>query len=137
MRGTLHVIPASETPFFMAACGRGESGFNPAMLRYFNLAEEEVVTVVDAIGQGLEDGKVLTRKQLATKAEAVVGPKFHEQLHSGWGSFLKPAAWRGLLICGPPRGQEGWMVDAIEAAQIDTTTPPGGALAWRVKLTRT
>jgi hypothetical protein len=112
MRGTLHVIAASETPFFMAACRRGESGFNPAMLRYFNLTEEEVDTVVDAIGQALEDGEVLTRKQLAAKAEAVVGARFHEHLHSAWGSFLKPAAWRGVLICGPPRGQEVTFVNA-------------------------
>ena len=112
MRGTLHVIPSAETQLFMAACRRGQSGFNPATLRYLNLTDEEVVAVVDAIGQALEGGEVLTRKQLAAKAEAVVGPRFHEQLHSGWGSFLKPAAWRGLLICGPPRGQEVTFVSA-------------------------
>jgi SAM-dependent methyltransferase/DNA-binding MarR family transcriptional regulator len=32
---------------------------------------------------------------------------------------------------------EGWTVDAIEAAEMDLTTGPGGALAWRTKLTRT
>jgi uncharacterized protein YcaQ len=112
MRGTLHVIPAAETELFMAACRRGESGFNPAMLRYLDITNEEVDAVVNAIGQALEGGEVLTRKQLAARAEAVVGPRFHEQLHSGWGSFLKPAAWRGLLICGPPRGQEVTFVGA-------------------------
>jgi winged helix DNA-binding protein len=112
MRGTLHVIPASETPLFMAGCRRAESGFNPAMLRYFKLAQDEVVAVVDAIGQVLAGGRLLTRKQLAAEAEALVGPRFHEQLHSGWGSFLKPAAWRGLLICGPPQGQQVTFVHA-------------------------
>jgi len=112
MRGTLHVIPAAETPLFMAGCRRSESGFNPAALRYFKLTEDEVMAVVDALGQVLADGRLLTRKQLAAEAEALVGPRFHEQLHSGWGSFLKPAAWRGLLICGPPQRQEVTFVNA-------------------------
>jgi len=112
MRGTLHVIPAAETPLFMAGCRRAESGFNPAMLRYFKLTEDEVVAVVDAIGRVLAGGRLMTRKQLAAEAEALVGPRFHEHLHSGWGSFLKPAAWRGLLICGPPQGQEVTFVHA-------------------------
>lgn len=73
MRGTLHVIPAAETPLFMAGCRRSESGFNPAALRYFKLTEDEVMAVVDAIGHALADGSPLTRKQLAAEAEALSG----------------------------------------------------------------
>jgi Winged helix DNA-binding domain len=79
MRGTLHLIPAAEAPLFMAGCMRGAAGFNPAMLRYFQLTDDDVARVVDAVGQVLEGGRVLTRKQLATDVEALVGPRFHER----------------------------------------------------------
>lgn len=106
MRGTLHVIPAEDMPLFMAATQRGNSGFHPALLNYLSITEEEATAVVDAVGRVLDDGCVRTRKQLAAEVEALVGPRFHDMLLSGWGSFLKPAAWRGMLICGPPRGTE-------------------------------
>jgi Winged helix DNA-binding domain len=133
MRGTLHVITAAEAPLFMAGCMRGAAGFNPAMLRYFQLTDDDVARVVDAVGQVLEGGRVLTRKQLATEVEALVGSRFHEQLHSAWGSFLKPAAWRGLLICGPPDGQEVTFVHARH--WLGGWAPADGA-ASRVELVR-
>jgi len=133
MRGTLHLIPAAEAPLFMAGCMRGAAGFNPAMLRYFQVTDDDVARVVDAVGQVLEGGRVLTRRQLATEVGALVGPRFREQLHSAWGSFLKPAAWRGLLICGPPDGQEVTFVHARH--WLGGWRPADGA-ASRVELVR-
>src|SRR5439155_118925 len=33
------------------------------------------------------------------------GPRMRQELLSGWGSLLKPAAYRGILCSGPSRGQ--------------------------------
>jgi hypothetical protein len=133
MRGTLHVIPAAEAAFFMVACRRDEHGYNPAWLRYFNLAPDDMTAVIGAIGEVLADGRVRTRKELVAEVEARIGSRFHEQLQSAWGSFLKPAAGRGLLICGPPRGQEVTFVHA--GAWLGRWEPPSAEDA-RVELVR-
>src|SRR5262249_60320639 len=53
MRGTLHVIPAAETPLFMAGCRRSESAFNPAAPGYFTLTNDESMAVFHSPGHSL------------------------------------------------------------------------------------
>ena len=77
-------------------------------------------------------------------------PRFVDSLRSAI-----PSGGRYFMLCfsdrqpgdwGPRRVTEreiresfadGWEIDAIEAATIDITIDPSGALAWRVAMTRT
>jgi hypothetical protein len=60
--------------------------------------------LIDAIANALDDA-CLTREELAAAVRKKVGASTAKRLGSGWGEFLKPAARRGVLCSGPPRGQ--------------------------------
>jgi hypothetical protein len=103
MRGTLHLVPADELALFTGALdNRGE--YTGAWLRWFGVTAKQMEALVDAIGDSL-DGACLTREELIASIEPRVGRSVGKRLRSGWGSFLKPAAWRGVLCFGPSRGQ--------------------------------
>src|SRR5262245_25611986 len=89
MRGTLHLLPAGELGAWLAGLGtytdRGMTG-HPAIDR-----------LSDAIGRAL-DGRILTREQLALAVEELTGErKLGEHVRSSWGSYMKPASFRGRL----------------------------------------
>ncbi|MGH2540796.1 MAG: DNA glycosylase AlkZ-like family protein, partial [Actinomycetota bacterium] len=55
----------------------------------------------------------LTREELIEAVGAGVGSRaVRERLSSGWGELLKPAAWAGVLLQGPPRGSSVTFVRA-------------------------
>jgi Winged helix DNA-binding domain len=89
VRGTLHLIPARELGVWLSALGtitnRGMTG------------HEEIDALTDAIGEAL-DGQVLSREELAQEIEERTGdPTLAEYIRFSWGSYLKPASFRGLL----------------------------------------
>ena len=89
VRGTLHLLPARELGVWLSALGtitnRGMTG------------HEEIDALSDAIGDAL-DGRVLTREELAREIEERTGdPSLAEYVRFSWGSYLKPASFRGLL----------------------------------------
>lgn len=104
MRGTLHLIAASELPLVVAAL-RSRLRYDKAFwLRAFGVTLAEMEALFRAIPAAL-DGRGLTREELADEMGRRVAPRFAELLRSGWGSLLKPAAFQGLLAFGPSRGQ--------------------------------
>jgi uncharacterized protein YcaQ len=89
MRGTLHLLPARELGVWLSALGtitnRGMTGY------------PEIDELSEAIGRAL-DGRVLTREELAAEVERTTGStKFAEWIAFSWGSYLKPACFRGRL----------------------------------------
>jgi uncharacterized protein YcaQ len=89
MRGTLHLLPASELGVWISALGtytnRGMTG------------HPEIDVLSKAVGDALE-GRSLTREELALAVERITGePSFGEYVRSSWGSYLKPASFRGQL----------------------------------------
>jgi DNA glycosylase AlkZ-like len=89
VRGTLHLHPARELGIWLSALGtitnRGMTG------------HREIDVLSDAIGDAL-DGRVLTREELALEVERRTGdPKLAEYVRFSWGSYLKPACFRGRL----------------------------------------
>ena len=105
MRGTLHVFAAEDLPLYCAA-GRSRDQYNnPAFLKYFDLEQADVDSVLDAVPRAL-DGRELTREELAREILRITKrPHLEEHLLSGWGVMLKPAAFRGLLCFGPGSGR--------------------------------
>ena len=129
MRGTLHLLPASELGMWLAGLGSYRHYLKPAWLRNFEMTREELDQLVDAIGSAL-DGRLMTRPELGAEVGRLTGSAtLGEQLQHSWGSYLKPASFRGLLCFGPGEGQrvrftrpDSWVPGGVEAAD------PQGAL---------
>jgi hypothetical protein len=102
MRGTLHLVPADDLPLYCAALdSRGE--YARAWLRYFDVTARDMERLIDVIAESLDEPR--TRGELGAAVKARLGTRMGKNLESGWGSFLKPAARRGVLCFGPSEGQ--------------------------------
>jgi hypothetical protein len=115
MRGTVHWLPRTEEPLFSAGLIRlradmhdewwARKGLPPAR------RQQLLQTIVDIIG---EEPK--TRQEVAALARDVVDPRWHDWLSSSWGGLYASASLRGMLVFGPPRGnnvlfakRESWL----------------------------
>jgi hypothetical protein len=104
VRGTLHLHRASELPLYVAALSTNRRWWTGAWLKYVGLDAKGLESLLKAIRSALSD-RPMTREELAEKIAPKVGPQVRKELGSGWGTLLKPAAFQGALISGPPRGQ--------------------------------
>jgi hypothetical protein len=130
MRGTLHLLPATELPMWVGAQGVLKPRYHtPSWLRYFGLTREEAEALMAAIPEALAD-RMLTREELAQEVGRLVGSEeLGGKLRDGFGALLKPAAFRGHLLFAPSVGQnvrfarpDRWLgewepVEAEEAAR--------------------
>ena len=127
MRGTLHVVPPEDVGLLGAARG-GYAAFPANWLNYYKLTMAEFDALMEATTSVLSV-EPQSRRQLADAVTAVAGPKLGERLLSGWGEFLKPLARGGVLVSGPPRGQEATFVSA--EAWLGPQRRWSPAEAWR------
>ena len=93
MRGTLHLLPSKELGLWLSALAtytnRGMTG------------HPDIDELSDAVGRVLE-GRSLTREELAEAVEQSTGnPLLGAHVRSSWGSYLKPACFRGRLCFAP------------------------------------
>jgi hypothetical protein len=96
MRGTLHLLPASELGTWLAALG--------TQSKYGNTGHPEIDRLSEAVGRAL-DGHILTREELALAVEQSTGePEIGELVRFSWGSYLKAASFRGLICFAPSLG---------------------------------
>lgn len=107
MRGTLHLIAASELPLYVAARRAHESRNWLKYFTYYGITPAQYEAVIAAVPQVL-GSEPMTREELAAAlAEHVGVPALrHVILASGWGSPLKPSALRGDLCFGPNQGRK-------------------------------
>src|SRR5215469_10299516 len=107
MRGTLHLLAASELPLYVAA---RDWQLTTSWSNYFaafgltTAAQQEAY--LSAVPHVLEQGP-LTRTQLADAVAAHTGIAQARDfmLSESWGSPLKPSAYRGELCFGPGQGK--------------------------------
>jgi hypothetical protein len=106
MRGTLHLLPADELALWHGGLAGRKHFLTPGWARGFGLAPGQIEELIDAVGVAL-DGVALTREELAVAVGTVSGdPALTTSLSASWGSTLKPAAYRGKVVFGPPDGQK-------------------------------
>lgn len=107
MRGTLHLLPASELPLWHAALSTSRRYLRPAAWKkYLGITIEELDRLTEAIAAAL-DGRVMTREELVQEVARLTGPAGFDRMiaQSSWGTILKPAAFSGYLCFGPSLGQ--------------------------------
>jgi hypothetical protein len=132
MRGTLHLLPATELPLWHAGLSNSPRYLKPALWqKYYGITLEELDRLTEAVAAAL-DGRVMTREELAQEVKRLTGSaSFGAKLaKSGWGTILKPAAFTGRLCFGPSVGQRvrftcpaSWLNTA--AAPVDPKDAPG------------
>jgi len=125
-RGTLHLLAAADLPTWVAAMSTRTRETRGAWLRYHGVTAGEMADLLAAIPAALGED-VLVREELADRLVALTGrAHLREALTQGWGAVLKPAAFKGLLCFGPPRGRNvtfvaprAWL---SEWSTVDTET---------------
>jgi winged helix DNA-binding protein len=131
MRGTLHLLPASEMALWHAALATSPRYLRPGLWRRFGITLAELDRLTDAVAAALE-GRVLTREELVQAVARLTGSgKLGGRIAQSWGTILKPAAFTGRLCFGPSVGQcvrftrpDTWLGAAVprmdaEAAQAE------------------
>ena len=106
MRGTLHLISASEFPLYVAARSLHETRNWTNYFNYYGITQTQYEAFLAATPQVL-GRQPMTREQFAAAiAEHTGVPELHSLvLTKGWGTPLKPLAWRGDLCFGPNQGR--------------------------------
>lgn len=105
LRGTLHLLPNSEFPLFIAVLSTLKHFRRQSWFKYHGITEAELDALLEGIQVVLSD-QPITREQLAESlASHTNTPKLAELLRSGWGALLKPAAFQGYLCFGENQGQ--------------------------------
>jgi hypothetical protein len=103
MRGTLHLVPSKDLPVYTAAMRSRWVWPNNTWLKWVQLTEPELVNLIKAIGDALE--QPMTREELIAKVGRTSSDHVRTVLKSGWSTLLKPVARSGRLCFGPSRGQ--------------------------------
>jgi hypothetical protein len=127
MRGTLHLFSADEFPLYAAALGTRVGFTRNVWLKYFGVTLEQLEEVIKAVRDTL-GARPVTREELADALARRVGAKIRAKVLSRWGTMLKPAASRGVLVFGPNRGQNVTFVRPDRWLRRWRALEPEGAL---------
>ena len=131
MRGTLHLLPADTAGAYLSLMAAGRSWERPSWVKAFGVNPSEMDKLADVVAREL-DGEPLTREQLIDRLAADLrNPALVEGLRSGWGTVLKPLAWRGVLCHGPSQGNR------ITLTRPDRWLPAWGGVPDPVHAART
>jgi len=105
MRGTLHLLPSSDLPTYVAAMKTELSASLEWLQRTQGVQPSEVEAITAEIKRVLDDSTV-TREDLVRRVESKtkLNKASREALRSAWGILLRPAAYQGALAFGPSVG---------------------------------
>jgi hypothetical protein len=105
IRGTLHLLLASEFAFWTAAARTRKHFLSGAWQRASGISPAELTQINEAVAIAL-DGKQLSRDELADEVARILqSEKYGQKLRGSWGSILKPAAFQGYICFAPSEGQ--------------------------------
>jgi hypothetical protein len=104
MRGTLHLLPASDLPVYLGALGTYTHYLRQGWVKYFGVTRKQIELVIETVGEALR-GRALTRDELADAVVKRTGSKkLGATLRQSWGVLLKPASYRGQLCFAEGEG---------------------------------
>ncbi len=107
MRGTLHLLRPDDAGAYLSLMAAAGSWLKPSWTKASGVTPKQVDELTEEVSGILDGGAELTRDQLVTRLIADKRFKgMEERLRSGWGSVLKPLAWRGALCHGPSQGNK-------------------------------
>jgi len=134
MRGTLHLLAANELSLFVAARSRHDSRNWAGYFAYYGLTPAQQEAFLAAVPHVL-GSEPMTRQQLADALVSHTGISALRELivSSGWGSPLKPSAFRGDLCFGPSQGQNVTFVNPRAWLGAWQTLEPEAALQTIVR----
>lgn len=106
MRGTLHLLPAADLPLYVAALKTRIGYKSKSWLKFHKISLDEVEKITAEARNAL-DGRRLTREELVRSIVKRAGLRgwVKQEMLSGWGSLLHPAAYQGNLCFGPNEGK--------------------------------
>jgi Winged helix DNA-binding domain len=135
-RQTLHLLTADDLAEFVLAARSLERWHTAAWLRYFRMTEAEVGEVIDAIGDALGDRPMTRVEVVDAVVERVRRPHLRDDMLTGWGTFLGPAAQSGKLVFGPSEGRNVAFVDPSDwlGRTIGPATDPHAVEEARARL---
>jgi uncharacterized protein YcaQ len=105
LRGTVHLLPASELPVYAGALQCSALRAEQRWMARSGVGPDETAIMTKAIAEALASGP-LTRRQLAERVVNTLGPQARPWVEHSWGGVVKQACLQGLLCFGPNRGQE-------------------------------
>jgi len=134
MRGTLHLLRADELALYVGAQGALPERFDkPSWLRAAGVTRPQIDALLEAVPRALAGGP-LTREELATAVAGQTGDaRLGEKLRDGFGSFLKPSAFRGDLLFAPSEGRNVRFVHPARWLGGFSPDDPGPAMAEVVR----
>lgn len=109
MRGTAHLLPASDWPIYVAAVGPSVTASEMRWMARHGLTDDEARRIVDAVVGCLASGPI-TRCELADCVASSLGPETRKWVDHSWGGVVKLACVRGLMCFGPDQGQKATFV---------------------------
>jgi uncharacterized protein YcaQ len=123
MRGTLHLLPASEHPLWASALRTYAHFRRESWARYYGVSSSTMDRLIATIGDVLH-GTELTREELADAVRRRSRSKRYDAalLHS-WGGLLKPASYQGVLCFAPSDGQRVRFTSPRSWLGIETDGP--------------
>jgi len=108
MRLTLHLIPARDLAFYIAALKPMAIGTLRRWQARIGATPSHVRAMVEAVVDSLGD-EPETQQQLVARAKKSAGKAMRSWLDHAW-SAVRPAVIEGLIVYGPPRGAEATFV---------------------------
>lgn len=104
MRGTLHLLSPQDAGTWLSLLGSARTWVKPSWQKAF-LPVDQVEALARVVHDLLADGRAATREELVAALDEDSGSAaIAEHVASSWGAALKPLAWQGLIVQGPPRG---------------------------------
>ncbi|MEW6547402.1 MAG: winged helix DNA-binding domain-containing protein [Bacillota bacterium] len=116
MRATLHYLPASDLPWYLAGICPSIALKEHRWMAKDGLERPLLDRMVDAVVEVLSDGP-LTRREIGYRVVARIGEEARPWVEHSWGGVIKQACLRGLVCFGPERGRE------VTFAQLDQWIP--------------
>ncbi len=127
MRGTLHLLPATDFPIYITALKSSRARQTLQIMSRYGVTQKEARGVVEAVVEALRVGP-MTRRKLTERILSlkILGKKAKAWFERSWWGVVRQAVVEGLICYGPGRGQEvtlvrvdQWLPEQREISESD------------------